>query len=177
MIRYKIDQSKSQFFDKQLVIKAVGKSTAAVMSKAGAFIRRTARGLIRKRKRTSKPGEPPSSHTGVLKQFIYFAFDPRAGSVVIGPAKTNQVFFKGNGEPVTGAVPGILEHGGSIRILERRLRNGKWVRADLRSKRKLANYKTRLRKVSVAARPYMGPALAKEAPKFPSLFANSIKAA
>jgi hypothetical protein len=52
----------------------------------------------------SKPGEPPRSHVGFLKKFLYYAFDPQSQSVVVGPAALPQISTPG--------VPGILEYGG-----------------------------------------------------------------
>src|SRR5690606_17947878 len=51
---------------------------------------RTKTGKKSKARRTSRPGEPPKSHTGLLKRFIFFSYDPQADSVVIGPTKLNQ---------------------------------------------------------------------------------------
>ncbi|HOM77081.1 MAG TPA: hypothetical protein PLE88_11240, partial [Anaerohalosphaeraceae bacterium] len=56
------------FFDSPKVIRAVDKSTRKVLSRFGAFVRRTAKQSIRKRKKSSTPGTPPSSHTGLLKR-------------------------------------------------------------------------------------------------------------
>lgn len=144
-----------------------------VLSKFGAFVRRTAKGLIRKRKRSSNPGEPPSSHVGTLKEFIYFAYDTARRSVVIGPMKTNQVFFNSSG-PVKGTVPEVLESGGTIRVFEV-FKYGRWQRADLRSRRSVTGLPTRIRNVTIEARPYMGPAAKKELPKLPSMWANSLR--
>lgn len=180
MIGLSVNQAKTRFFDR-LIHTSVDKATMKNLSKFGAFVRRTAKGLIRKvgKKGTpSKPGQPPKSRTGILKEFIFFAFDPAARSVVVGPAKTNQVFFNGAGKPVKGTVPAVLEFGGSIGVLEWYLEGRKkWVRADLRFKRKLAERKTRIRTVKVAARPYMQPAFKKEAPKFASIWADTVRAA
>lgn len=174
MFGFKIDQSKSFFFDVPRVIKAMDETSRRGLSKAGAFVRRTAKGLIRKVGKSGKPsqpGNPPKSRTGVLRDFIFFAWDPSARSVVIGPAKTNQVFFNGAGQPVKGTVPEVLEYGGSIGILEWFLPSQqKWTRADLRSRRKIDERQTRIRTVKIEARPYMGPALDKEMPKFPGLW-------
>ena len=52
-------------------------------------VRTTARHSIHKRKRTIAPGEPPSSHTGLLRRFIFFGYDRERRSVVIGPARLN----------------------------------------------------------------------------------------
>lgn len=52
-------------------------------------------------RRSSPPGKPPFSQTGLLKQFIFFSFDPKTKSTVVGPAKLNS----GSGAPER------LEHG------------------------------------------------------------------
>ena len=49
----------------------------------------------------SKPGEAPRVRVGLLKQHIYYAYDPSSRSVVIGP-----VGFRGS------RVPSVLEYGG-----------------------------------------------------------------
>ncbi|MCA9251265.1 MAG: hypothetical protein KDA54_09025 [Phycisphaerales bacterium] len=138
---------KQLFFDRAKVIRAVDKARRAVLSKAGAFIRTAARSSIRKRKGASAPGQPPSSHTGLLKKFIYFGYEPDSDSVVIGPVKLNK----------PGAAPSVLEHGGKTLIQKRR--RGRIVR----------------RQVSIKPRPYMGPALEKEQPKLPKLWAGSVR--
>lgn len=176
MIGLSVNQAKGLFFDRARVVSAVSKAERRVLSKFGAFVRTRARSSIRTRKKASQPGRPPSSHTGILKGYLFFAYEPSRRSVVIGPAKTNQVFFRMDGTPVTGLVPEVLEYGGAIRILEV-LKYGRWQRADLRSKRRLAGLKTRLRTVTIAPRPYMNPALRAEAPKFPLFWRDAVKAA
>ncbi len=148
MIGLKIDKAKGMFFDSPKVMRAVDKATRRVLSKFGAYVRRGAKSSIRKRKKASAPGSPPSSHTGLLKQFIYFGYDPAARSVVIGPARLNKT---------SGTAPAALEYGGSSSTTT--IRRGKRVR--LPSK--------------VAARPFMHPALNKELPKLPAMWRNSVK--
>jgi hypothetical protein len=98
---------KQLFFDSPKVLGAVDKGTRKVLSRFGAFVRRTTRGSIRKRKKTSAPGQPPTSHTGFLKRFIFFSFDPNRKSVVIGPMRLNQK---------TTDAPHTLEYGGSTTL-------------------------------------------------------------
>lgn len=90
MIGMNLAQTKSGFFDRPKVQRAMDRATARVHSKFGAFVRTRARSSIRKRKRVSEPGMPPSGHTGLLKKFIFFAWDQQRKSVVIGPAKLNK---------------------------------------------------------------------------------------
>jgi hypothetical protein len=142
MIRFEI---KQLFFDSPKVVRAVDRTTRRVLSKFGAFVRRTARSSIRKRKRISEPGSPPSSHSGLLKKFLFFGYEPRKDSVVIGPVRLTQ---KGRGE-----APSLLEYGGSTKV-------------EHRGKRKRAK---------VRPRPFMGPAFEKEEPKLPTMWKGSIK--
>ena len=136
---------KRMFFDSKTVRKKTDKTTRRVLSRFGAFVRRTARQSIRKRKKASQPGKPPSSHVGLLKKFIFFGFDVVRRSVVIGPARLTQ---KGRGE-----APHLLEYGGATKIAHR----GKRKRAKVR------------------ARPFMGPAFEKEQPKLAAMWRHSIR--
>jgi len=136
---------KKMFFDRRAVRGKVDRTTRRVLSRFGAFVRRTARQSIRKRKKPSRPGQPPSSHTGLLKKFIFFGYEPQQRSVVIGPVQLTQ---KGRGE-----APSLLEHGGSATISYR----GKRKRARIRQ------------------RPFMNPALEKEQPKLPGSNSFRIK--
>ena len=83
---FDIETTKAFFFDRAAVERAVDNGTRRALSKFGAFVRQRARTSIRKRKATSKPGSPPSSHEGSLRRLILFAYDPGRKSVVIGPA-------------------------------------------------------------------------------------------
>jgi phage gpG-like protein len=101
---------KSMFFDRKAVMSAVDTTTRKVLSKFGAFVRTTARHSIKKRKSAAPAGSPPSSHTGLLKKFIFFGYDKDAKSVVIGPAKLN-----------TGTeAPHTLEYSGVTKVKGRK---------------------------------------------------------
>lgn len=136
---------KRMFFDRDAVMRKADAATRRALSRFGAFVRRTAKGSIRKRKKASPPGSPPSSHTGLLKKFIFFGYDPSARSVVIGPARLNQ---KGQGD-----APSLLEYGGRATIKRR-------------GETKSAVY---------PARPFMGPAFEKEKPSLSALWRSSIQ--
>jgi hypothetical protein len=142
---------KELFFDRKLVQREVGKENAKALSKAGAFVRKRARSSMRRRKASSPPGQPPSAHSkdpvASLKN-ILFAYDPRNMSVVIGP-----VLLSGK----HGSVPALHEFGGVATVRRR----GKQVG------------QATARQVRYPARPFMGPALVAEAPKFPSLWVSS----
>lgn len=146
MIGLKID--KSMFFDRKKVIDATDRASRRVLSRFGSFVRQRARTSIRKRKGTSAPASPPHSHVGLLRKLIFFGYDRRKRSVVIGPTALSN----SNGE-----APSLLEYGGTARIRDpRNPRSGR---------RRTARYR---------ARPYMGPALEAEQPKLPPMWRNSI---
>jgi len=113
--------TKSMFFDTAKVKKAVSSGTRKVLSKFGAFVRTAARHSIRKRKAVSEPGQPPSSHVGLLRKLIYFGYDPTRRSVVIGPTPLHG----------TAEAPPLLEYGGRAR---RRGRKGRNVMASYRAR-------------------------------------------
>ena len=136
---------KRMFFDRQAVISKVDAATRRVLSRFGAFVRRSAKSSIRKRKKPAPPGQPPSSHTGLLKKFIFFGYDADRRSVVIGPTRLNQ---KGRGE-----APPLLEYGGKATLVRR-------------GKKKRVTYQ---------ARPYMGPAFEKEKPQLPAMWRGSVR--
>ena len=148
MIGFKIDEAKGMFFDAPKVMRSLDTAARSVLSKFGAFVRTAAKSSIRKRKKTSEPGSPPSSHTGLLKKFIYFGYDPTKQSVVIGPARLNST---------SGTAPETLEYGGKAIIAT--YKKGKRVN----------------RVVTIAKRPFMHPALNQELPKLPSMWRDSVK--
>lgn len=90
------------FFTSNEVLKALDKKTRSALSKFGAFVRTRARSSIRKRKKASEPGSPPSSHVGTLKKLLFFGYDAQSKSVVVGP-----VPFRG-----PAVAPALLEYGG-----------------------------------------------------------------
>lgn len=155
-VTYKV---KNLFFDRALVRREVGKLNAAALSKIGSFVRTRARTSMRRRKSASAIGSPPSVHSrdkvATLRN-ILFAYDRANMSVVIGPVRLNGS---------QGTVPALHEFGG--RGLGRKLirRQGK---REIRGP---------LEQVQFPPRPFMGPALTAEAPKFPSLWTATKRAA
>lgn len=161
------------FFDTKAVLRAVDRATLSVLRRAGGTIRKIARSSIRKGKKPSKPGTPPKSHTGRLRDGIWFAFNPGSNSVVVGPVRYNQVDLY-QGEWVSGTIPQVLEEGGRIGIAEQQIiKGGRWSRIDKR--RKANDNPKRIRTVAIEARPYMVPALEKAQPYLAKFWQNSIK--
>lgn len=164
MLTMSVSRAKNLFFDRAFVIERIDAASRKAMSRGGAIVMRSARKSIKdavvlargrvkdgeRRKvverRTSKPGDPPFSQVGLLRDNILFAFDPASRSVVVGPARLG----KSTGAPET------LEFGGTT-VVERR-RDGRREKATVR----------------IAARPYMAPALAREASKLPEQLRNTV---
>ena len=139
-------QAKAGFFDRPAVQGATDRATNRNLSRFGAFVRTRSRSSIRKRKAISEPGQPPSSHVGTLKKFIFFSFEPTNKSVVIGPTRTSG----------RGTAPEMLEHGGTSAFVAPRKRRP--VTARYRP------------------RPFMTPAFVEEQQKLPDLWRNSVRA-
>lgn len=139
-----VRDAKNGFFDRAAVANAMDATARRVLSKFGAFVRRTAQLSLRTRKGTSPPSSPPYSHTGLLKRFIFFSWDNDRRSVVIGPAKLN-------GRASQDA-PQALEYGGRF---VRRTRTG-------------------TRPATYPARPFMGPAFNANEPKLPGMWADAL---
>ena len=76
------------FFDGNRIIRPVERANRSALMRAGAFIRRRARSSMRKRKKISEPGKPPSSHTGRLKGLILFGYSATTETVIVGPRRT-----------------------------------------------------------------------------------------
>lgn len=172
MLSLKIDQAKNLFFDRAAVTSAVDKAQQSVLSKFGAFVRQSARSLLRTRKKPSDPGQPPSSHLGLVKQFLFFVYEPEKKGVVIGPAQINR--------PSPDALA-MLEHGGlaSRRFFVDQVSESKLTKSG-RIKRKTftrlrASQQAVAQTVNYPARPFMQPAFEKEKPRLPDLWRNSVK--
>ena len=157
-----------QFFDRPAVKNRVDATARRNLSKAGAYVRTSARSSMHRRKASALPGQPPSAHDGRLKKIV-FAYDPSRDSVVVGPLQYN---IDG------GKVPALLEAGGTVRRRQVRAKgsNDAWRRFDnRRNDRSWEEY--RYATLRYKPHPYMGPALEREAPKFPALWANTVGSA
>lgn len=160
-ISYKFAQAN--FFDRAKVVRELNKMERVGLSKAGAFVQRRAKSLLKRRKRISKPGETPSVHStgqASLKK-ILFIYERKNKGVVIGPVKLNQanqswIDLKNK------TVPELLELGDVVNIKEVSTDGGRtWRRRDLRRNTRFGEtYRTR--RATYAPRPFMGPALRAE---------------
>jgi hypothetical protein len=143
-----IEALKANFFDPDKVIKAVDKAMYRKLSRFGAFVRTRSRSSIRKRKAVSEPGTPPTNRTGLLKKFIYFAYDEQTKTVIIGPA----AFREG------ASVPELLEYGGRGTVSKYIRRRGQDLVQGIWK-----------------PRPYMRPAYDEELPAFLATLKDSVK--
>jgi hypothetical protein len=182
-VNYKL---KDFFFDRSVVERSLDTATKKNLSQAGRFVRTRARTSMKRRKNrvnkktgkeiSSPPGRPPFAWSedpvATLKN-ILFAYDPSRQSVIVGPVGLNQKQYLG-GQLRAGTVPELHEFGGRMGFREKRV--GKTWRSIGRRKPR-PGQPTRVRTAVYPARPYMGPALEAEAPKFPDLWHNSVRAA
>lgn len=128
------------------MLKEADRANVRALFKISAFTARTARRSMRKRKRASAPGQPPSAHSGdrygrgeLLRQLMEFSVDRKRLTAVIGPRKIRS---KTLGKVrARKPVPNLHEFGGSLR-----------VDGDKPGQTRRAIY---------PARPYMAPALDK----------------
>lgn len=99
----------------------------------------------------SPPGKPPRYNIGLLRDLLFFSWDPETRSLVVGPVGFSR-----------SKVPEVLEQGGSIMV-------------SVATRKVPGQPLKRVRKqVQIAARPYMSPALAKNVQKIPEFWRNSI---
>jgi hypothetical protein len=175
-------------FDDDRIRKLLDREERRNLLRAGAFVRTTMRRLIRKRKRPSAPGQPPSSHVGTLRRLIFFAFDTASRSVVVGPFSKPPGGSRLDRSVPLGRRTGaeVLEKGGRVmRLFQRSRARGRKAAGRMsaaRVRRIREEYAKRgpaemMRKViTVAARPFAAPALRTEMSKFAGLWSKSIRA-
>ena len=169
-------RAKDFFFDRAGVMSQLNKTERQGLSRIGAYIRTSARSSLRRRKRSSRPGETPSIHSrdkvANLKHILFF-YEASRHTVVVGPVKLNQRNFRLKGRGKAGnwvTIPALMEAGGTLAIREKSTDGGlNWRRQNQRrSPRERELFRTRRAKYS--PRPFMGPAMKKALPKLPSIF-------
>jgi hypothetical protein len=154
------------FFDRIAVIQAMDKATHGAMSRASAFIKRAAQTSMKYRKKKSAAGAPPSAHKDgrgpLLRKFLWFYYDPRTRSAVIGPIKLSA--WPAEAGPLNefgGTAPRIVfvkqvtrkTTGAQRKAYRNLLKTGQLVRKRGPRKTVTARY---------PQRPFMAPALKKE---------------
>ena len=124
-------------FQSSLVLREMRKVTTRFLFGFGAYTRGVARRSLGKPKSVSKPGNPPASHTGVIKRSLLFGVERDSRNVVIGPSQEHPAVPQ-KARNKKGVVPPILEYGGILMMFRKRA--GKKV------------------PIKYTARPFMGPA-------------------
>lgn len=165
---------KKMFFDPDAIAKRADAARMRNLSKAGAFVRRRARSILRRRKKASAPGQPPSVHAqsnfATLKN-ILFGYDPSIDGLIVGPVgfvprKQPEQAARGIGD-----VPGALEHGATLPVRER-LVKGKWRPAGRARWEQKLPLRTRI--ANYPARPFMATALALEEDTIATTWKDSV---
>lgn len=177
--------AKDSFFDWAALQKMADTNNKKGLSRAGAFIRRRAMSLLRRRKGPSTAPAPPSVHSRdkvANLRNILFAYVPGGhGSVVVGPVKLNQkndATLNGHSGFDLGnvTVPQLHEFGGVLRITEWRFANSEhWNRG--RKAPRGAKVIWRVRRATYPKRPTMAEALRLEKDNIPQGFAGETTSA
>jgi len=121
--------------------------------------KRAATKELKRKKEPSKPGKPPHVHTRKALSTIKFEYNYNDLTGVVGPVIQRRT---GNNTRNQTTVPATLEHGGSYTIQEHWLqfgqsKEGRWIRTKRTRPEKAT--KKRKRRITIAARPFMKPAL------------------
>ena len=116
------------FFDRPHVMRRVDQKTGRVLARTGAFGRQVMRRQMRpagKKRKSSRPGEPPRTIVGTIKKLLFFGMAPNKKAVVIGPKKQSPP----SGHHLFGkeSIPQLLDEGGREKLL---LPDGKRTTAD-----------------------------------------------
>jgi len=148
----------------------------------------------------SAPGQPPYARTGrgprdaLVRKFLFAGFDPRERVAVVGPALLDSTTWAQRTLEFGGTAMGSdrrrrrrIGSGGEIRltsppfgkpVVGRPGTNVVYARirtaAQAERATRINDQLYRPQPVRVAARPYMGPALEKAAPKLPRQWARSV---
>lgn len=169
--------AQRHFFDRkriQKVIRDAGLDPKR-LDRAAKFVQQRARSsmrYVRRRTYYSTAPAPPHAHvenqignlirrkngrkgTNFGLKVIFRAYSPAHRGAIVGP-----VGPRGRGNPSGKTVPEVHEFGGTLLVPDMRTRG--------------TGGRRRLVPARYPKRPYMGPALKKEAPKFPALWRNSI---
>lgn len=141
--------------ERQRMRRAAERASRRSVVRSLAFIRtKTRSNVLRRRKKVSQPGKPPSVHskdpTKSLKK-IRFDYDNQSMSGVVGP-----VHFKANRYGVRSqtTTPNTLEFGGTLTYFEEYVPAvGAWTMR--RKSRSRKNYEQRTRRVTIQPRQFM----------------------
>ena len=163
-----IKEFRKSFFDFEKIVTKAEAANRRGLARFGGLVRVKARRSIRKRKKSSSAPSAPHSHTGLLRDHIYFAQEQAAG-VIIGPAALRT--SDGPSIITTKKATETLEDGGRVGVREVYYR-GTWHR---RGTVKGNGTRQRVRWVTIKKRQYMGPAFKSTLPMAATFWKNSIK--
>ena len=141
-----IRRVRIDFRETRALLERLDRAARKALVAQGSYVRNVAKKSMPSSSRPSPPGKPPRVVTGLLCNFLFWAFDPAASSVVVGPAALR----------ANVTVPRILEEGG-----------------DEMAHVKVGT-KWQDKTVHIAARPYMAPALEISQQRLPDIWANSL---
>jgi len=112
---------KMESFDGKLFIDTGKRALDDILRHMVAYVGKTARNSIKQGGAVSQPGNPPVSHGGrnFLRNLMHFAKLEGEGWIV-GPEFVPSAAF--GLFSITSAIPGLLEHGGTVRKMFKVLR-------------------------------------------------------
>jgi hypothetical protein len=183
-------EMKANFFNEAetALMPAVDRAAYRVLFRFAAAVRKTAQRSMRRRKKSSRPGEPPSAKQGDLRKLILFAYDRSTKSAVVGA-----VAFPSS---AGGKVPATHEYGGVLppsrsstirdvlgsatpqrraEMFGRANAEGLRIKDWLRKHPQPEADRLPKRPGVYPARPYIRPALDKMLPQFTRLFKDSVR--
>lgn len=162
-----VKSSQRGFFDRPVVTSALDRVTHQVFSRFGGYVRKASRSNLKHFYRgPSEAPNPPHSHTGLLRDFIYYTYDRKRRTVVIGPVRIRS--------PNAPDIPRKLELGGAFRLTEVQLSGGFWVRpSNRRATQHPRQRPTRVRMGTIEARPFMAPAFQAGLKKLPDFWVEA----
>ena len=141
-----IQTAAKSYFNAKKLNQAVEKAEMKALTRQAFVLRKTAMDSIQKSRSISNPGDPPKSHSGLLRRFMLYSVDYVKRVAVIGPKKINK----------PSIVPSALEHGGSTMVYA-------------------GKNKPRMKR-QIRPRPFMGPALTKSAPQLSREWRDIVRA-
>jgi len=143
-----LDTVARTFFRPERVADPLRRARQRVVSRFLYFVMQDARQGIRRRKNASRPGQPPTNRTGLLKSTIFYGMDSSEEGGAVGAVPFN-------GRIRRLRIPQVLEHGGQV---PNRDRHGNPIVS------------------TIEARPFMQPALNRQrAKRLPGAFENILR--
>lgn len=197
MIRFRVNSRFSRFLKQRLRRKAK-KGSIRSLGHAGGALRLTARRSIHRSEEASRPGQPPHTRRGRLRESILYSVDKDRQRVIIGPVYSyiRRIGacheFGGTESPRENSKKWnpnwkIRPGGHGPLVFDRKTVTGNIGRlrtpAQVARARRLAaewksawNAKKQGGRRKYPARPFMGPALMKIRSRLPRMWASSVKA-